>query len=74
MSSAAKEFLDAWTLQQDHQPPLTDAVAAMIAEQWESDAVQNGIGHEELRAAAGGDIAAFLQRTFGRQGSELELD
>ncbi|GGE77852.1 hypothetical protein [Sphingomonas prati] len=74
MSSAAKEFLDVWTTQQDHHPPLTDADAAMLAEQWEADARQNGIPAAEVRAAAGGDIAAFLQRTFGREGSELTLD
>ncbi|WP_129586374.1 hypothetical protein [Sphingomonas montana] len=73
MSGAAKEFLDVWTLQQDHHAPLSDTEAGMLAEQWESDAQENGIAVADLRVAAGGDIAAFLQRTFGRDGAELEI-
>jgi hypothetical protein len=44
-----------------------------MAEQWREDAERNGIDVAALDAAAGGDLAAFLQRTFGREGSELDL-
>lgn len=74
MSDEAKAFLDAWTVQQDHHRAMTDADAAMVAEQWEADAVENGISAADLRAAAGGDVGAFLQRTFGRAGSEFSLE
>lgn len=74
MTKAAREFLEAWTIQAEQHPPLDDADAAVLAAQWETDAVDNGIAVDELRAAADGDVAAFLQRTFGRKGSELQLD
>jgi len=74
MSIAAREFLDAWTIQAEQHPPLDDTDAAQLAAQWETDATENGIAVEDLRAAADGDVAAFLQRTFGRAGSELQLD
>lgn len=74
MSNVAVEFLNTWTLQRDSHEPLSDADAAMMARQWEGDAMENGIDPADLRSAAGGDVAAFLQRTFGREGSELALD
>lgn len=71
MDDAAREFLNAWALQGAGHQPLGDAEARLLAESWEADAVENGIDPEALRAAAGGDVASFLQRTFGREGSEL---
>ena len=73
VKAAAVEFLNAWAVQQDHHAPLSDVDARMLADTWEADALENGIDPADLREAAGGDIAEFLQRTFGREGSELTI-
>ena len=74
MSDKAKAFLDTWAVQEEHHGALSDADAAMVAERWEMEAAENGISAADLRAAADGDVAAFLQRIFGRAGSEFTLE
>ncbi len=64
MSERAQEFLTEWTLKQD-TAPLTRSEAEQVAERWEVEALENGIAGNELRAAAHGDVADYLLRTFG---------
>ena len=70
MTSRAMEFLTEWSLKQAGTPIGRDEAAA-VAEQWEAEAAENGIEPEDLRAAAGGDVAAYLVRTYGD--GEIEL-
>lgn len=64
MSDRAMDFLTEWSLKRG-PAPISEAEAAAAAERWEGEAVENGITVEELRAAAGGDIADYLIRTYG---------
>lgn len=67
MSDPAMEFLTEWSLKRDPSP-ISHADAAATAEEWEAEAAENGISAEALRAAAGGDIADYLVRTYGLAG------
>lgn len=73
MSDPAAEFLAAWSLKREPNGPLSRHDAEQVAERWEQEASDNGIDPADLRAAAGGDIAAYLLRTFGEEGDEFEL-
>lgn len=72
--SRASDFLDAWTLARTDMRALTPEEAAGIAAQWEGEAAENGIDADALATAAGGDLRAYLLRTYGEAGQELSTD
>ena len=65
MADDAAEFLEAWSLAREDKSPLSRGEAEAMAVDWEADASDNGIGRDELDAAAGGDLPAYLLRVFG---------
>jgi hypothetical protein len=70
MSSEAAEFLRVWALQRELKTPLSRDEADALAGVWEAEASDNGISIAELEAAAGGDLPAYLLRTFGEAGRD----
>ncbi|WP_156678495.1 hypothetical protein [Sphingomonas profundi] len=66
MSSLADDFLTEWTLKRDNAP-LSHQDAVLAADRWEAEAIENGVDPDDLRAAAGGDLVAYLLRTFGTE-------
>ena len=73
MSDRAAAFLTAWSLKRVRAGPLRPDEAQRVAARWESEAAENQIDPDELKAAAGGSIADYLLRTFGEAGDEFEI-
>jgi len=73
MTSEASEFLRVWALGRESKMPLTRDEAQMLAGDWEADASDNGISPDDLDAAAGGDLPAYLLRIFGEAGPDHEF-
>jgi hypothetical protein len=70
MARRATEFLNEWTLKRE-TAPISRHEAEAVAERWEGEAADNGIGRDELRAAAGGSLPDYLLRTFGDRTLDL---
>lgn len=55
----AAEWLDAWLLKRSQMGPLSVKVDEEIAT-CRQDAINDGLDLQELKEAAGGDLASFL--------------
>lgn len=65
MANRASEFLSTWALARESKAPLSRDEAEALASDWEADAEGNGVTPDELDAAAGGDLPAYLLGIFG---------
>ncbi|WCT72375.1 hypothetical protein PQ455_12085 [Sphingomonas naphthae] len=72
--SRASDFLEAWTVARTDTRALTTEEAGTIADQWEGEAIENGVDPDDLGTAAGGDLRAYLLRTYGEVGQEVSTD